>query len=118
MRLTAFTKIFAFGIIGIVTGACHRPNMIVESKDVKFMELSQQTMPDGKPALKLQGLVFHSSLAVDHIDYRREGDTIQIDVYLTPTRKGVSGSFSLTVPLEGAQRVLFGPTRTQIWPKG
>jgi hypothetical protein len=116
MHLTTFSKNFAFWAIGIITGSCYRPNMIVESKDVKFMELSQQTSSDGKSTLKIQGLVFHSSLAVDRIDYRREGDAIQIDVYLTPTRRGLSGSFNLTVPLDGAQRVLFGAGKTQIWP--
>ena len=91
--------------------------MIVEAKDVKFFVLKEEAAADGTRFLKVEGLVFHSSLAVDKIQQKRNGPTLQIDVYLTPARKGLSGSFALRIPLAGVEEVLFGPSKSRIWPK-
>jgi hypothetical protein len=91
--------------------------MIVEAKDVKFFVLKEETAADGARFLKIEGLVFHSSLAVDQIQQKRDGGTLQIDVYLTPARKRLSGSFELKIPLTGTEKILFGPSKSQIWPK-
>ena len=117
MRIRILVSGSVVWAVGLVLGACHMTTMIVQAKDVKFTEISELRTPEETPVLKVRGLVFHSSLAVDHIDEKKEGDSIQIDVYLTPARKGLSGSFSISIPLDGAQRVLFGPTHSQIWPK-
>lgn len=90
--------------------------MIVEAKDVRFFEITEIPTSEG-PAVKIRGLVFHSSLAVDHLDARRSGEDVVLEVFLTPARQGLSGSFSTNVPLSsGVKRILFGPSAAQIWP--
>ncbi len=92
--------------------------MIVEAKDVKFFEMAPSTTPDGVVAVRLRGLVFHSSLSVKHIDMHAEGDAMQVNVELAPATKGTSGSFDIEVPLlNGSKRITFGPDKTQIWSK-
>jgi hypothetical protein len=90
--------------------------MIVEAKDVRFSEIGVVETPDGR-ALRLRGLVFHSSLAVKDIKSSYAGDTAVIEVELAPVRKGMSGNFSIDLPLRsGVERVLFGHNQVQIWP--
>ncbi len=91
--------------------------MTVEAKDVRFFEILEVTNPNGR-AVRIEGLVFHSSLAVKRVGQRRNGDAVQVDVELTPTREGLSGSFTVEVPIaDGVKRILFGPSAVQIWPQ-
>ena len=96
-------------------GGCRR-QMTVEAKDVKF-SLIKPVGSGADAKLKIHGLVFHSSLAVQRIDQHRIGDAVVIDVVLTPARRGLSGSFDVEIPLTGVTRVLFGPSQFQIWPE-
>jgi hypothetical protein len=90
--------------------------VIVDAKDVKFWEVAEVATSDG-PAVRVDGLVFHSSLAVDHIEQRKTDSDLVMEVFLTPAKKGLSGSFTVDVPLaQGFKRILFGPAREQIWP--
>ena len=89
--------------------------MMVEAKDVQFFERRQVSEANG-PAVAIKGLVFHSSLAVERIDQVRVAEEIVLEVWLTPARAGLSGSFEVTVPTQGVKRILFGPGREQIWP--
>jgi hypothetical protein len=106
---------FFFSLLAVVFGgSCNRP-MIVEAKDVKFFEIAQISTPEGK-AVRIRGLVFHSSLAVERIEQEHTATHVVLKVYLTPTRKGLRGDFEVNVPLKGVERILFGPTQERIWP--
>ena len=89
--------------------------MIVEAKDVKFFEIVQISTPEG-PAVRIRGLVFHSSLAVQRIEQKQIDGHVVLNVHLTPTRKGLKGSFEVDVLLRGAESILFGPAQERIWP--
>lgn len=90
--------------------------MIVEAKDVKFFEIAEVKTAAG-PAVRIKGLVFHSSLAVQRIDQRKVGGDLILEVVLTPAKQGLSGSFTVEVPLSaGIERIVFGPSAVQVWP--
>lgn len=90
---------------------------IVDAKDVQFYEIIERTT-DTRRVIHLDGLVFHSSLAVAGIDIGYQDDTAIVDVRLTPAGKGLSGSFVVDVPLHpDTKRILFGPSRQEIWPR-
>ena len=90
--------------------------MIVEAQDVKFFEIGEITTPSGR-AVRIDGLVFHSSFAVDHIEQNKIDGDLVMDVFLTPAKAGISGRFKIEVPLaDNVKRILFGPEKIQIWP--
>lgn len=89
---------------------------IVDAKDVRFFSIEERRNGPER-VLHLDGLVFHSSLAVERVDLSYEGDAVIVEVRLTPAGNGLSGSFVTDVSLHAeTKRVLFGPTRQQIWP--
>lgn len=93
-----------------------RGSMIVEAKDVRFFDVAEVNNA-GKRTVHIDGLVFHSSLAVEHIESRRGVEDITVEVFLTPAKKGLSGRFTIDVALdENVRRILFGPSAVQIWP--
>src|SRR5664280_1621 len=69
--LAVWLNVFLSGLLssGIrtVLAVRQRTEMIVEAKDVKFFVLKEEAAADGTRLLKVEGLVFHSSLAVDKI---------------------------------------------------
>src|SRR2546425_12675071 len=71
---------------------------IAEARDVKFSERSKVITPSGI-ALRLGGLVFHSSLGVRRIDFRHQGDAVIVEIRLAPAASGMSGSFLTDIPL-------------------
>lgn len=87
---------------------------IAEAKDVKFLRIEPNA--DGTELL-VEGLVFHSALAVKSLETVDGPEARQMLIHLTPARRGLSGSFSfgLTIPNQ-ATRVLFGREAVQIWP--
>ena len=90
--------------------------MIVQAKDVRFSRIEEKRDGENR-VLVVEGLVFHSSLAVSKVDLRRIEDAVTIEVYLTPTRRGLTGNFTVQVPLDDdLHRVLFGSPGVQIWP--
>jgi hypothetical protein len=89
---------------------------VVDAKDVQFYEITERAS-DTQHFVHLDGLVFHSSLAVAGIDIGYEDEAAIVQVRLTPAGKGLSGSFAVDVPLHpNTNRILFGPSRQQIWP--
>ena len=90
----------------------------VDAKDVRFLALEPISMADGSQHLRLKGLIFHSALAVQDVEIRTDGPNYWVMIKLTPTAKGLKGSFDFNVPLETTNRaVVFGPSKFQIWPK-
>lgn len=106
---------FFITALAFLGGGCQR-TMVVEAKDVKFYEVSE-IHKDSGAYVRIHGLVFHSSLAVERIEMRTHDSAIVVEVYLIPAKKGLSGSFTTEVPLQGdVKKVLFGKAETQIWP--
>jgi hypothetical protein len=90
--------------------------MIVKGRDVRFYKIAEVRAPSGR-AVRVSGLVFHSSLAVERIVQKRAGDAVILKVFLTPARGALSGSFDVDVPIsEEVKRVLFGEPPVEIWP--
>jgi hypothetical protein len=103
-------------VLTFLPGGCQQP-MIVEAKDVKFYEITE-IRKDSKTVVRIDGLVFHSSLAVQRIEIQKRDEAAVIYVFLVPAKKGLSGSFTTEVPIQGdVQRILFGKSEVQIWPK-
>ncbi len=88
----------------------------LDAADVKFFELVERVIASQR-VLHIDALVLHSSLGVAGIDLRYDGDAAWVEVRLAPAGKDVSGGFVFDVPIRPeTQRVLFGPSRRQIWP--
>lgn len=91
---------------------------VAEAHDVKFTSIEERRTETGH-VLHLEGLVFHSALAVEEVSVRSDGDALVVEVRLTPATAGRSGSFAADVPLsESTGRILFGTNRSPIWRKG
>jgi hypothetical protein len=57
-------------------------------------------------------------LAVHYIDVKRSNGKVIVLVELTYTRKGLSGTFDLSISLFDSDKcVLFGSSAIEIWPK-
>lgn len=90
--------------------------MLVDARDIKFYEVAEVETPKGR-AVRIEGLVMHSSLAVNDIVLRRNEHDVTIEVYITQFRKGLSGSFTTEVLLDsGIKRIIVGPTANEVWP--
>lgn len=88
----------------------------VEADDVKFFVLETRTV-EGRSVLHMEGLVFHSSLGVRQINASYDGEVAVVEVLLSPAGPGISGNIIYDLALTPAiKRVVFGPSRKQIWP--
>jgi hypothetical protein len=90
-------------------------HMIAEVNDVKLFSVEE--VGYGQQArVKIKGLVFHSSIAVESVKIRRIGNSAQVLLELTPARPELSGSFTIVVPADSdLDRILFGHSATEIW---
>lgn len=104
-------------VLFALQGAAMSYPKIVESKDVKFVELAYSIVGD-RSSLKLKGFIFHSALAVLKAEIKQESDGTLVLIYLTPANKSNSGRFDLDVPIYANDtKVFFGSTKAQIWPQ-
>ena len=89
----------------------------VEAKDVRFTTMQLVREGDGTSRLHVAGFIFHSALAVEDIELKRDGADVHMMVRLTPVRSGLSGRFDTFVALpDGVTGVTFGPAKARIWP--
>lgn len=73
----------------------------------------------GGARVAVSGLAFHSALAVDRVTTPREGRAIVVLVHLVPARAGISGRFTVDVPVPpDVDEVLFGNERQLLWKPG
>lgn len=90
-------------------------HMIAEAKDVYFSP-SEIQLRDGKPVLKIVGLIFHSAIVAEDLRVVQEGSTARILIEMALTRPGKSGRFEVTVPLsDNVERVIFGSAGNELW---
>jgi len=108
---------FGFGLLFVIAAfvACAQGSgMVLELKDVQFFK-AQQT--NTAPAtIKLSGLAFHSSLAVQEVTTSQYDESLQLLVHLTPATAGLTGNFdyTLTIP-SSVNTVSFGKEKIAIW---
>lgn len=90
-------------------------HMIAEANDVRLFSVEEVGF--GQQAhVKIKGLVFHSSIAVESVQIRRIGNSAQVLLELTPARPELSGGFTIDIPIDcDLDRVLFGHSATEIW---
>ena len=112
-----FRKILFFVFV-FVCSACAKGNeMILESKDIQFFKI-EEIKRNNDLSLLISGLAFHSSLAVKKIETKIEGESLIVFVYLTPTRAGLSGSFSYELEIPSSvNSVRFGNGKNLIWKR-
>jgi len=88
---------------------------IAETKDVYF-SLPEVQLRDGKPVLKIGGLIFHSAIVADDVRVIHEGPTARILIEMALTHPGKSGRFEVIVPLsDSVERVVFGSAGNELW---
>ena len=88
---------------------------IAETKDVYFSPYEVQ-LSDGKPVLKIGGLIFHSAIVAEDIRVVQEGCTARILIDMALTSPEKSGRFEATVPLsDNVERVVFGLAGKELW---
>lgn len=91
------------------------PHKIAEAKDVYFSP-SEIQLRNGKPELKIRGLIFHSAIVAEDLQVVQEGSAARILIEMALTRPGKSGRFEVTVPLsDNVKRVIFGTAGNELW---
>jgi hypothetical protein len=73
---------------------------------------------DGKPYLKMSGLVLHSALAAKEIHIERNGNILSIKIELGRAKKGMTGNFEYVFPIpEDVKVAVFGEEQKQVWSR-
>jgi hypothetical protein len=112
-KLSEFSWFFLF-IFGTIISGCAGESMILELKDVQFFKSEQ--ISSTPPTIRISGLAFHSSMAVQQITATRADDTSQILIHMVLTRPSLSGSFDYTYEVPSSvNAVTFGNEKTPIW---
>jgi hypothetical protein len=108
--------IYLFFIL-IFPAACSGGNkMVLEQKDVQFFKV--ENLKGKTTSLRISGLAFHSSLVVNGIKIKEKDTSLLLLVYLSPPKKGLSGSFNYEVTIPNSvNEVLFGNEKTVIWKR-
>lgn len=87
--------------------------------DVRYQLIwprSEVQLRDGKPELKIGGLIFHSAIVAEHIRVVQEGSTARILIDMALTHPGKSSRFEVTVPLsDNVEHVVFGSAGNELW---
>lgn len=110
-------KIYFLGIFAMAFGLFGCSSTVLEYRDVQGFSCVTEVRDSGTQ-LRLQGLAFHSALAVKELKTNIEGNTMAVEVFLTPARKGLSGRFDymLDIP-DSVEQVVFGKRRHLIWER-
>lgn len=109
---------FSILILAIFPVSCFSGDkLVLEKSDVQFFK-AEEIINKKQRTLSISGLAFHSSLAVSDIKIVEKETTLSVLVFLTPARKGLSGSFSVEVPIpESVNDVKFGNEKIVIWQR-
>ncbi|MQA41159.1 hypothetical protein [Rugamonas aquatica] len=90
---------------------------IAEIQDVRFHSLAE-IEKEGNAFFRINGLLFHSAMAVDRVDMKRVEGVVQVSVKMTPTQPGLTCAFDIEIPLSSATTsVVFGAANNPIWTR-
>lgn len=82
----------------------------VEFDAIEELQIGQQRL------LRIAGLVIHSSMVVCAIEQKLAPGTVQVIVHIELSKRDMTGSFELYVPLTPAlQSVTFGQRKHSLW---
>jgi hypothetical protein len=115
---TLLRKLFS-GLVLLLAAAAfivyaQEEDMILELKDVQFFKAQQiNSLP---VTIRLSGLAFHSSLAIQDITTAQHDESLQVLVRLTLAREGLSGNLNYTLAIPASvNTVTFGMGKAVIW---
>jgi hypothetical protein len=111
-------RVVVFALIAFLPMACAwGDQMVLEAKDVQFLKVIEVNSSPAQ-VLRISGLAFHSSLAVDKVTANVDGNSLEVKVHLVPTRKGLTGNFTYEAAIpDSVDVVRFGNEKTVIWKR-
>ena len=94
---------------------CEEDRMILELKDVQNFQVVDKRETS---ELQISGVAFHSALGVKKMTIEKQDHDLIIKLHLVLAREKCSPRFDyiVAVPI-GANRVLFGKDRNEIWKR-
>lgn len=109
-------KVLMFAVCYPFAGCANSAPMVLSFEDVQNLDVSE--VSDGEVRqLRISGLAFHSSLAVERMTTQIKGSIMLVKIELVLTRPELSGRFAYTVNIpSNVTRVFFGDLKHQIWP--
>jgi hypothetical protein len=90
---------------------------VAEAKEVRFRLLEAGIASSGASIILVEGLIFHGSLTVEIILLERIDHELEIRIFLTLARKGLSCRFALKNPLENIFKKCFSLSRARYGPR-
>jgi hypothetical protein len=101
--------------IGLVFLACPG-NDYPRTLDAKYALGLKATLNSTTRQVDISGLCGHSGLVVELVEIQRTETTTKILVRLTPAPvKDLTGNFSVSVPVDGVETIVFGDDGTVVW---
>lgn len=99
---------------------CHandeKSEFVLSKKDIASFKIENYISTQN--LIFLSGLAMHSSFSVSEILLSYIDDGIMVRVYMTPARKGQSGSFKYPIYIpDNISKVYFGDRNTLIWDR-
>ncbi|WP_373991712.1 hypothetical protein [Duganella sp. BuS-21] len=86
--------------------------------DIAFRNI-EETRAGENRLLRVKGLIFHSSVVAEYIELHHEVDSVNILVWMAPTRPNKSGLFDLYIPItERTKQITFGVNKKLLWQRG
>jgi hypothetical protein len=114
--MKSMIRVLVFAVCCIFAGCGKGAPMVLAIEDVQNLNVSDSWNGEVRQ-LRIRGLAFHSSLAVEKIKTQIDGSNLLVKVELVPTRGNLSGRFDYTVDIpSNVERVYFGDMKHQIWP--
>jgi hypothetical protein len=114
--MKSMIRVLVFTVCCVSAGCGKGAPMVLMLEDVQNFNVSDSSNGE-VTQLRISGLAFHSSLAVDKITTQVDGSNLLVKVELVPARGDLSGRFDYPVDIpSNVKRVYFGDMKHQIWP--
>ena len=115
-RFSVYKVLICSLALPIFIVGCFGSSSVLEHDYTSFDTIKE--IGDPTTAVKISGLVLHSSLAVNKIKVIKNGNEIQIFIYLKIAKKDLTGNFDYTVDVPAdVTRITFGRERFIVWER-
>ncbi|MDT3739866.1 MAG: hypothetical protein RO257_10255 [Candidatus Kapabacteria bacterium] len=115
MKVTEFklSSILLVFFIFLILGCT---DMILEYESVADLQIIVMK-ENGKNYIEISGLCMHSSMNIDKVQHKEDGNSLYVQVYLTLRRRvGSSGNLKEKIEIsENVKNVYFGKNKKLIW---
>lgn len=110
-------RVLALSSLLFLAGCSLYEDRVLEVEDAQSFKVVEFPAGQGERRLVVSGLAFMSAMSVKEIELRDYGGVeVNVLVHLTQSRKGLSGSFSRSIPIKpGVCLVTFGSMRVPVW---